>query len=157
MARKSLPPHLRKSGPGTAGRNAERDAKICALAADGMKYSQIAKQFPSITAERIRQIVFHANFRARMKREGWLQSGKNSPSVTRICHSTPPGTAAPHPKMGTAAGTKFRQFKKPKCCQCLAAQCRRRPWHHPASRYAPLRIAPLKSRNFAAKTLTLPF
>jgi Mor family transcriptional regulator len=55
----SLPAHLRKSGPGTAGRNEARNAQICALAANGETYAAIGRKF-QLSGEQVRLIVGRA-------------------------------------------------------------------------------------------------
>jgi DNA-directed RNA polymerase sigma subunit (sigma70/sigma32) len=65
MARKTLPAHLRKTGPGTAGRNVERDKKICALKATGLSNEAVGKQF-GLSRERVRNILDRAAREARM-------------------------------------------------------------------------------------------
>jgi len=50
--------HPSKTGRGYPGpQNVERDAEICALAAQGMTFAKLSRKFRSLTAERIRQIV----------------------------------------------------------------------------------------------------
>jgi hypothetical protein len=53
-----LPAHLRKSGPGTAGRNIDRNTSICARRAQGLTFNALAKEF-GLSRERIRLIVRH--------------------------------------------------------------------------------------------------
>ena len=67
MSRKVTPAHLRKSGPGTAGHYAERNANFVALADKGTTYAEIARQFPPITRERVRQIVGRLRYLATAK------------------------------------------------------------------------------------------
>jgi hypothetical protein len=52
----ALPAHLRKSGPGTGGRNVERDAKICARRDGGLTYEAVGREF-GLSRESVRQIV----------------------------------------------------------------------------------------------------
>jgi len=59
----ALPVELRKTGPGTAGRNVHRDARICARRAEGLTLDAIAKEF-GLSRERIRSIVWHEQRRA---------------------------------------------------------------------------------------------
>jgi DNA-directed RNA polymerase sigma subunit (sigma70/sigma32) len=59
MTRKTLPAHLRKHGPGTGGRNVERDKKICALKATGLSNEAVGEQF-GLSRERVRNILDRA-------------------------------------------------------------------------------------------------
>jgi hypothetical protein len=52
----ALPPRLRKSGPGTAGRNIERDRAICALQANGLTFTALGLKF-GLSRERVSKIV----------------------------------------------------------------------------------------------------
>lgn len=53
MSRKPIPVHLRKSGPGSGGRNWDRDKEILALkAATGMSNQAIGKKY-KLSRERI--------------------------------------------------------------------------------------------------------
>ena len=69
MARKTLPAHLRKSGPGTGGRNAERDKKICALKATGLSNEAIGKKF-NRSRETVRKVLDKAERQARIEKQG---------------------------------------------------------------------------------------
>jgi hypothetical protein len=69
MSRKTLPAHLRTHGPGTGGRNVERDRKICALKATGLSNEAIGKQF-GISRERVRNVLDADALDARKKRAG---------------------------------------------------------------------------------------
>lgn len=59
MPRRSLPAHMRKHGPGTAGRTKARDAKIWARRKAGISFEQLGQEF-KLSRERARQIVRHA-------------------------------------------------------------------------------------------------
>jgi DNA-directed RNA polymerase sigma subunit (sigma70/sigma32) len=50
---------MRKHGPGTAGRNNARDAKICARRAFGVSFEKLGQEF-KLSRERARQIVRRA-------------------------------------------------------------------------------------------------
>ena len=64
MARKTLPAHLRKSGPGTGGRNVERDKQISAPKATGLSNEAVGKQF-GLSRERVRLVLDNAKRDAR--------------------------------------------------------------------------------------------
>jgi hypothetical protein len=67
MARKTLPAHLRKSGPGTGGRNVERDKKICALkATTGFSNETVGKRF-GLSRETVRHVLDDADRKARLR------------------------------------------------------------------------------------------
>jgi len=55
---------------GAVGRNANRDARFIARADEGATVAQTARRFPSVCAERIRQIVARHRRRFEMKRNG---------------------------------------------------------------------------------------
>ena len=57
MPRRFVPAHLRKHGPGTAGRNKVRDAKICAEYARGDLSFEALGERHKMSRERARQIV----------------------------------------------------------------------------------------------------
>lgn len=59
----TLPAHLRKSGPGTAGRHVKRDKAICARRAEGIALDKIGIEF-GLSRERVRQIVEYEKRRA---------------------------------------------------------------------------------------------
>jgi hypothetical protein len=63
-----LPAHLRKTGPGTGGRLIERNAKICARAAEGALQKEIASEF-GLSHTRIGLIVRHQK---RLDKIDWL-------------------------------------------------------------------------------------
>jgi transposase len=72
MSRKSIPVHLRKSGPGTGGRNWDRDKEICALkAATGMSNDAIGKKF-NVSRETIRHVLNQAERDAAAGRTRWM-------------------------------------------------------------------------------------
>lgn len=74
MARKSLPPHLRKFGPGTGGRNWDRDKEICALKkSTGMSHEAIAKKY-GISRGRVGQIVAQGERDKRAGRTRWMSA-----------------------------------------------------------------------------------
>lgn len=75
MARKTLPPHLGQSGPGTGGRNLERDREICALKATGMSNQAIGKQF-NLNRERVRQVLQQAKWDAAAGRARWMSTAE---------------------------------------------------------------------------------
>jgi hypothetical protein len=56
MPRKFVPVHLRKHGPGTAGRNKERDVKICRRRRAGISFDKLGVEF-KLSRERVRKIV----------------------------------------------------------------------------------------------------
>lgn len=57
MPRRYVPAHLRKHGPGTAGRNKSRDAKMCVeYARNDISFDELGKRY-KISRERARQIV----------------------------------------------------------------------------------------------------
>jgi DNA-directed RNA polymerase sigma subunit (sigma70/sigma32) len=69
MARKTLPAHLRKSGPGTGGRNVERDKKICALkTTTGLSNEAVGKRF-GLSRERVRHVLDAADRKARLDKQ----------------------------------------------------------------------------------------
>ena len=84
----SLPAHLRKTGPGTAGRNEKRDAQICTLAAQGLSYAAIGRKVGR-SGERIRLIVREAtgkadrNARIRAKWRAFERSDKQDGGASK--------------------------------------------------------------------------
>jgi Mor family transcriptional regulator len=52
----AFPARLPKSGPGTGGRDAERDAKICARRDGGLTYEEVGREF-GLSREKVRLIV----------------------------------------------------------------------------------------------------
>ena len=72
MSRKSIPVHLRKSGPGTGGRNWDRDKEICALkAATGMSNEAIGKMY-KLSRETIRHVLNQGKRDAAAGRTRWM-------------------------------------------------------------------------------------
>jgi hypothetical protein len=72
MARKSLPAHLRKSGPGTGGRNWDRDLAICTeKKATGATNVALGKKY-GLSAEMIRHIINTGDRNARDGRNRWM-------------------------------------------------------------------------------------
>jgi hypothetical protein len=72
MVRKILPAHLRKSGPGTGGRNVARDTEICALKANtNMSNDEIGKKY-NMSRERVRQILFTGERNAKLGVTSWM-------------------------------------------------------------------------------------
>ena len=82
MARKTLPAHLRKSGPGTGGRNVERDKTICALKASGLSNAAIGKKF-SLSGERVRLILSHAKRDAAAGRTRWMSTAERRAEIAK--------------------------------------------------------------------------
>ncbi len=76
MSRKSIPVHLRKSGPGTGGRNWQRDKEICALkAATGMSSEAIGKKY-KMSRERVRQVLRQREFDKLAGRTRWMSTAE---------------------------------------------------------------------------------
>ncbi len=74
MARKSLPPHLRKSGPGTGGRNWDRDLTICAeKKATGATNVALGKKY-GLSRETIRHIINAGKWNERLGRTRWMSA-----------------------------------------------------------------------------------
>jgi DNA-binding CsgD family transcriptional regulator len=71
MSRKSTPVHLRKSGPGTGGRNWERDKEICALKATGLSNEAVGKRF-NLSRETVRHVLAKAARDAAAGRTRWM-------------------------------------------------------------------------------------
>lgn len=72
MTHKSLPSHLRKSGPGTGGRNWERDKEICALkAATGMSNTAIGKKY-NLSRETVRHVLAAGERYRRSGQTRWM-------------------------------------------------------------------------------------
>src|ERR1700761_6591772 len=72
MSRKSIPVHLRKSGPGKGGRNWERDKEICALkAATGMSNDDIGKKY-NVSRETIRHVLNEGKRNAAAGHTRWM-------------------------------------------------------------------------------------
>jgi hypothetical protein len=74
MARKSLPADLRKTGPGTGGRNWDRDAEICTLKArTSMSNDEIGKKY-KMSRERVRQILSTGEHNAKQGIARWMSA-----------------------------------------------------------------------------------
>lgn len=72
MSRKPNPVHLRKSGPGTGGRNWERDKEICAVkATTGMSNEAIGKKY-NVSRETIRHVLDQGRLNAAYGRTRWM-------------------------------------------------------------------------------------
>jgi hypothetical protein len=72
MARKTLPPHLRKSGRGTGGRNWDRDLAICAeRKTTGATYAALGKKY-GLSHEMIRCIINTGERNEREGRTRWM-------------------------------------------------------------------------------------
>jgi hypothetical protein len=82
MARKALPVHLRKSGPGTGGRNWERDKKICTLKAPGLSNEAIGEQF-NLSGERVRLVLNAAKRDAAAGRTHWMSVAERRAESTK--------------------------------------------------------------------------
>jgi DNA-binding CsgD family transcriptional regulator len=76
VARKTLPAHLRKSGPGTGGRNFERDKEICALkASSNLSNEEIGEQF-NLSRERVRHVLEAGKRDATLGRTRWMSTAE---------------------------------------------------------------------------------
>jgi hypothetical protein len=73
MPRKTLPVHLRTHGPGTGGRNVERDKQICALKATGLSNEEVGKHF-GLSRERVRNVLDTAERDAKAGRTRWMSA-----------------------------------------------------------------------------------
>ena len=74
MSRRSLPVRLRKTGPGTGGRNWDRDLAICALKArTNMSNEEIGKKY-KMSAERVRQIPGKGELNAKEGITRWMSA-----------------------------------------------------------------------------------
>jgi transposase len=82
MPRTSTPAHQRKSGPGTGGRNVDRDKEICALNATGLSNGAIAKQF-KVSSERVRQVLWQADRDAAAGRTRWMSTAEKRAEIQR--------------------------------------------------------------------------
>ena len=84
MPRRFVPAHLRKHGPGTAGRNEERNARICVRRTAGVSFEQLGQEF-KMSREQARLIVRRAEWRAaknkaiRAKWRGVFASTRQNP------------------------------------------------------------------------------
>ena len=82
MARNSIPVHLRKSGPGTGGRNWDRDKEICALKATGISNDAIGKRY-NLSRERIRQVLQDAEFNKAAGRTRWMSAAERRAQMAK--------------------------------------------------------------------------
>ena len=73
MPRRTLPAELRTHGPGTGGRNVERDAKVFAMKATGLSNEAIGEYF-GMSRERVRQILDAAERDAKAGRTRWMSA-----------------------------------------------------------------------------------
>ena len=71
---KSLPAHLRKSGPGTGGKNWDRDLAIRALeASTDLSNEEIGTKY-KMPAERVRQILWTGEHNAKRGITRWMSA-----------------------------------------------------------------------------------
>lgn len=83
MPRKTLSAHLRKTGPGTGGRNWERDKQICAEKKEtGMTNEALAKRF-ALSHERIRQILDQGERDDKAGRTRWMSTAERRAEVQK--------------------------------------------------------------------------
>jgi hypothetical protein len=83
MSRKPITIHLRKSGPGTGGRNWDRDKEICALkAATGMSNDKIGKRY-KLSRERIRLILTQGERDKRAGRTYWMSAAERRTEMAK--------------------------------------------------------------------------
>jgi hypothetical protein len=76
MARKSLPADLRKSGPGTGGRNWDRDLAICADKKEtGATNTALGKKY-GLSREMIRHIIIAGARNERTGRTRWMSASE---------------------------------------------------------------------------------
>jgi hypothetical protein len=81
MLRKTLPAHLRKSGPGTGGRNWDRDLEICAVKkATGATNTALAKTY-NLSRESIRHIIATGERNAAAGRTRWMSTPERRAKV----------------------------------------------------------------------------
>lgn len=89
MSRKSILVHLRKSGPGTGGRNWDRDQEICALkAATGMSNEAIGKKY-KLSRETIRGILLAGERYERRGQTRWMSAHERRAEMERERQRTP--------------------------------------------------------------------
>ena len=74
MVRQSRPAHLRKSGPGTGGRNVARDAEIVALKGTTKMSNEAIGEKYDMSRERVRQILYTAERDAKAGRTRWMSA-----------------------------------------------------------------------------------
>ena len=83
MARKSLPAHLRKSGPGTGGRNWDRDLGICAEKKEtGATNVALGKNY-SLSPEMTRCIIDTGARNERAGRTRWMSVAERRAEVRK--------------------------------------------------------------------------
>jgi|HubBroStandDraft_6_1064221.scaffolds.fasta_scaffold97183_2 Sigma-70, region 4 len=83
MARKSLPAKLCKSGPGTGGRNWNRDAEIFALKArTNMSNEEIGKKY-KMSRERVRQILSTGERNVKQGITRWMSARERREKAVR--------------------------------------------------------------------------
>jgi hypothetical protein len=83
MARTSLPIHLRKSGPGTGGRNWDRDLAICADEKEtGATNVALGKKY-GLSRETIRQIIDSGGRNAAAGRTRWMSAAERRAGIRR--------------------------------------------------------------------------
>jgi len=88
MSRKSIPVHLRKSGPGTGGRNWDRDKEICALkAATGMSNEAIGKKY-NVSRETIRHVLDQGKRNAAAGRARWMSAAERRAEIAKEREAT---------------------------------------------------------------------
>jgi transposase len=86
MTRKSIPVHLRKSGPGTGGRNWDRDKEICALkAATGMSNEAIGKRY-NVSRETIRGVLRAGERYKRTGQTRWMSTPERRAQLGKERH-----------------------------------------------------------------------
>jgi hypothetical protein len=83
MARKSLPAHLRKSGPGTGGRNWDRDLAICAEKKEtGATNVALGKKY-GLSREMIRCIINTGARNERAGRTRWMSVAERRAEIRK--------------------------------------------------------------------------
>jgi hypothetical protein len=83
MSRKSLPASLRKTGPGTGGRNWNRDLAICAdKKATGATNVALGKKY-GLSAESIRCIINAGERNKRAGRTRWMSARERREQAVR--------------------------------------------------------------------------
>jgi hypothetical protein len=83
MPRKTLPAHLRKSGPGTGGRNWDRDLEICAVKkATGATNTALGKKY-NLSRESIRHIIWIGERNAAAGRTRWMSTAERRAEIAK--------------------------------------------------------------------------
>jgi hypothetical protein len=83
MSRKSIPAHLRKSGPGTGGRKWDRDQEIYALkASTGMSNEAIGEKY-NLSGERVAQVLRAAERNKQMGRTRWMSTAERRAEIAK--------------------------------------------------------------------------